>query len=74
MASWVAKFVPEDMPFEEEVYLAVDGQEYGFVVIDSDGNTYTDFPFMTEEEARESIKETYVYYYSSFEWIDKDKE
>ena len=28
--------------------------------------------FMTEEEARESIKETYVYYYSSFEWIDKE--
>lgn len=71
MSNWIAKYNRDDDPFEEEIRLAIEGTEYGFVGVSEDGEDLDLIPADTEEEARDDIAYLFAGY-DTFQWLEED--
>lgn len=69
MANWVAKYRENDVPFGEEVFLSIEGTDYGFVGMPDNGEELDLIPADTIEEAREDL-DYYFAGWDTFEWLD----
>lgn len=52
MPKWIAVFQEGDEPWGEEIRIAIEGTEYGFVGVAENGDDLDLIPADTEEEAR----------------------
>lgn len=66
MTSWIAKYHSGDSPVD--VFIGIQGQEYGFDVVTSDNRPRSALATETEAEALREIQNTYGGI-SSFQWL-----
>jgi hypothetical protein len=71
MMHWIAAFQEGDQPWGEEVRVAIEGTEYGFMGVADNGEELDLMPADTEEEARDYIEE-YFSDYETFRWLEED--
>lgn len=69
MSKFVAKYREGDSAFGEEIYLSIEGTEYGFIATPDNGDELDLYPAETPEEAAEDM-EYYFSDYDTFEYID----
>ncbi len=69
MSKYVAKYRENDSPYGEEVFISIEGTEYGFLATPDNGDEFDLYPAETVEEAAEDM-EYYFSGYDTFEYID----
>lgn len=68
---WIAVFQEGDEPWGEEIRIAIEGTEIGFVGMAENGDDLDLIPADTEEEAREDIAYAFAGY-DTFRWLEED--
>jgi hypothetical protein len=71
MLHWIGVFQEGDQPWGDEIRVAIDGTEYGFVGVTEEGEELDMMPAATEEEAKENL-EDYFADYETFRWLEED--
>lgn len=71
MAKWIAVYQEGDIPWGEEIRVAIVGTEFGFVGEAENGEELDIIPADTEEEAREEIEYAFAGY-DTFRWLDEE--
>jgi hypothetical protein len=71
MLHWIAVYQEGDQPWGDEVRVAIDGTECGFMAVAENGEDLDLMPADTVEEARDYIEE-YFEDYETFRWLEED--
>jgi hypothetical protein len=66
MSKYIAKYRENDSHVGEEVFLAIEGTEYGFVAVPDNGDELDLCPSDTVEEAMEEME----YYFADFDTFE----
>ncbi len=66
MSKYVAKYRENDSQFGEEVFLSIEGTDYGFVAVPDNGDELDLYPAYTVEEAIEDME----YFFSDFDTFE----
>ena len=69
MSKFIAKYRENDSPIGEEIYLSIEGVEYGFIATPDNGDELDIYPAMTPEEAAADM-EYFFSDYETFEYLD----
>lgn len=68
MYDWIAKYCREDLPYEDELRICIEGTEDGFIIYCEDGTAFPVGPFFTEDDAIEELRD-YADQLDTFEWL-----
>ena len=68
---WIAVFQEGDEPWGDEVRVAIEGTEYGFMGVAENGEDLAVIPADTEEEARENLEYLFAGY-DTFRWLEEE--
>ena len=66
MSKFVAKYREGDTLFGEEVFISIEGTEYGFIATPDNGDEFEMYPAETPEEAMEDME----YYFSDYDTFE----
>ncbi len=69
MSKYVAKYRENDSNFGAEIFLSIEGTDYGFVAVPDNGDELELYPSYTVEEAIEDMAEFFSDY-DTFELLD----
>jgi hypothetical protein len=67
MSKYLAKYRENDSAYGEEIFLAIEGTEYGFIAVPDNGDELDLMPAATVEEAEEEME----YYFADFDTFER---
>ena len=71
MPTWLALYQEGDEPWGEEIRIAIEGTEYGFMGMAENGEELDVLPADTEEDARANVEYAFAGY-DTFRWLEED--